>query len=225
MSNCAPFDCVLSIDLFPLNPLNVPFACRFIINGNAPAVAISLSSVIACWVFVLVRPVRDLIYHSCVILPDLTFVIARKSSDRHPKYHMDPTASREKVCISKQPTASEDRMNRSMADDTALVNGSYELDDPSMKNPESMEDQPYMPKNGDGLTNSTSDLWDSQKTTRCRSSLARLCTGLLTDAHLFSRLRAPNKHHVLLRGASRDRFARDGFVHMFEAHHGDRQRG
>ncbi len=171
MSNCDRFDCVLSIDLFPLNAPNVPFACRFIINGNAPAAAISSSSGIACWVFVLVRSVRDLIYHPCVIVPSLTFVTARKSSDRHPNYSMDSTTS-------------EGRLNRSMADDTVVVNGSYELDDSSMKNTQPTEDQPYMPKNGDGLTNSTSGLRDSQsgfKTTRCRSPLARRCTGLVAD--------------------------------------------
>ena len=175
------------IDPSPFKLVNIQFACYFIINGNAPAVAISSLSGIACWVFVLVRSVRDLLHHLCVILPGLNFVTARKSSDRPPNDPMNATAS-------------EGRLNHSMAHNTAVVNGSYELDDSPMKTAQPMKAQSYMLKNDDGLSNSTSDLRESQsdfRNTHCRSPLASRCIGPLADAYPSSRLRAHYKHHVL----------------------------
>lgn len=97
-------------------------------------------------------------------------------------------------------TASEGRQNHSMADNTAVVNGSYELKDPPMMTPQPMKAQSYMPKHGDGLGNSTSELRESRsdfRITHRRSPLASRCIGLLADAYSSSRLRAPYKHHVL----------------------------
>lgn len=154
-STNAPF-----IDPSPFKFINVQSACHFIINGNAPTVAISSSSGITCWVFVPVRSVRDPLHHTCVILPVLNFFTARKSSDRPPNEPMTATAS-------------EGKLNHSMADNTAVVSGSYELHDPPMYTTQS-----YMPKHGDGLSNSTSELRESQsgfRNTHRRSPLASRC--------------------------------------------------
>jgi len=49
-----------------------------------------------------------------------------------------------------------------MADDIAMENGSHDVEELLMKNPQPTKDHSHLPKNGDGLTDRTSGYTESQ---------------------------------------------------------------
>lgn len=53
------------------------------------------------------------------------------------------------------PAASNNTLNRTMADDNTMINGSHEDENPLLKTTQSTEDQSYALKNGDNLNQRT----------------------------------------------------------------------
>lgn len=117
----------------------------------------------------------------------LTSHTARKLSKRSPE---DPISL----------TVSNGNIDHSMADDTARMSGSHEVEDQLMKMTQPTEIRPNKLRGGDGLTNGHSHHMESQsdfRSTHRRLSLAGYPSGPPADSNPFFRFRAPYKHNVL----------------------------